>query len=50
MGTGGELLARIFHATASIKKSEDQPERTCDFRTRVARCFLADDGILEYLL
>jgi len=50
VGTGDELLARICHAAASIKKSEDLPERTRDFRTRVARCFVADDGILEYLL
>jgi len=50
VGIGDELLARIFYAAAHIKKSEDQPERTCDLRTRVAKCIVIDGGIFEHLL
>jgi hypothetical protein len=46
-----ELLARILHAAARIKKHEDQLRRTTrDLRTRVAKCTEVDGGILEHLL
>jgi hypothetical protein len=48
VGTGDELLARIFHTAARIKKSEDQTERTRDLR--VAMCVVVDGGIFEHLL
>jgi hypothetical protein len=50
VGTGDELLARIFYAAACIKESEDQPERTRDIRTRVAKCIVVVGSTFEHLL
>jgi hypothetical protein len=49
--TRDELLARILDAAARIKKHEDQLRRkTCDIRTRAAKCTEIDGGIFEHLL
>jgi hypothetical protein len=46
-----ELIARIFDASACIKKPEDQLRRsTRDLLTRVAKCIEVDGGIFENLL
>jgi hypothetical protein len=52
MGTRDELLARIFYATAGIKKREDQLRRkTRDLHTRVAKCTEVDGwGFRTFIL
>jgi hypothetical protein len=49
--TRDELFARFLDAAANMNEGEEQLRRTTrDLRTRVAKCFEVDGGILENLL